>query len=138
MAGGDGFIYKRVEEQDDLIKKEILPRLEVVEAVQVKSKSKIDEIKSVVSFLKSDIASIRYAQGSLEFTVLKDGAQTRDILLNRFVDHYLDTDGKKMVPSEKITLTKLETKEEVWLAIIAGFTGSLATIAPIVINWINK
>lgn len=130
--GEDLSMFKTVELHNDLINKDILPRLEKVELGQ-------EEIKSEIKAMRTDIAAVRNAQGGLELTVLKDGAQTRDILLNRFVDHYLDSDGKKLVTTEKVTLTKLGTKEKIWLAIIGMMTGGgLATIGTIIIQLVSN
>ncbi|MGE6370658.1 hypothetical protein ACQKDB_16140 [Planococcus kocurii] len=131
-GGTDSSMFKIVEKHDILISQEIMPRLEKVEAVN-------NKIEKEFSALRTELANVRNSQGSLELTVMKDGAQTRDILLNRFVDHYLDSDGKQLVTKEKVELTKLGTKEKVWLAIIGMLTGGgLATIGTVVIQLIQK
>lgn len=139
MTKGDELcMYKKIEEHDALINRDILPRLEEVEAEQEKAANKAESMQNDIASIKTDVASIRNAQGSLELTVMKDGAQTRDILLNRFVDHYLETDERQLVTHEKVTMHKLGTKEKVWLAVVAAAAGSLTTVAPVVIHWINK
>ena len=72
---------------------------------------------------KVQIESIKTSQQSLEFTVMKDGQQTRD-LLTKFVDHYFSTDEKKFNSQEKVAMKKLSTKEKVILAVIGSLVGS--------------
>ncbi len=136
--GGDLSMFNKVEEHGELINRDILPRLDEVEKVQKEFKNSQEEIKTEMRSIKSDVSAIRSAQSSMELAVYKDGAQTRD-LLNKFVEHYFNADGKAFVSKEKVTVQKLSTKEKVWLAIIAVFaSGGFATLGSIITSYINR
>lgn len=131
-------MYKTVSEHDELINENILPRLDKVEKSQAANDSELEDVKAELQGIKSEVTAVRSAQSSLELTVLKDGAQTRD-LLNRFVDHYFTSDGKAFVSRDAITKQKWGTKEKVWLGIIGVFSGGgLVTIGNVAIAWINN
>lgn len=130
---GDGSMYKKIEviderldEHGNLIKGDILPRLNKLEYSQAENEDEIKGVKSELQSIKTEVTAIRGAQSNLELTVLKDGAQTRE-LLNRFVDHYFQSDGKAFKSNEKVTTMKLNTKEKVWLAVITVLASGLVT-----------
>lgn len=102
-------VEKMVINHEELIKGDILPRLEIVEKAQADFTQQVETIKA--------------SQTSLELTVMKDGQQTRD-LLTRFVDHFFKTDEQMIKTKEKVTLRKLGTKEKVLLALIGALVGS--------------
>jgi len=119
--------FESINEHDEVINEDILPRLREVEKIQVELK------KSQEEFTK-EIALVRHAQSSLELTVMKDGDRTR-ALLERFVDHYFGTDDKKLVMREKVTLKRLSTKEKIVIGIataLGGTGGVLAGISAII------
>lgn len=131
-------MYTKVSEHDDLIHKDILPRLSHVEDLQAENTSELQIVKAELQGIKAEVTAVRSAQSSLELTVLKDGAQTRD-LLNRFVDHYFTSDEKAFVSKETLTKQKWGTKEKIWLGFIGIFAGGgLVTIGNVAIAWINK
>lgn len=111
---------KMLYRHDQLIQEDILPRLKRVEDAQVDFTKQVESIKA--------------SQTSLELTVMKDGQETRG-LLNRFVDHYLETDSVKHASNERVTLKRLSSKEKVVIAVlgtIAGSGGLIAAIATLV------
>lgn len=131
-------MYKMVGEHEDLIKKDILPRINKLEHSQAENTDEIQGIKSELQSIKAEVTAVRSAQSSLELTVLKDGAQTRD-LLNRFVDHYFQADGKAFKSKDNVTLSKISTKEKLWLGFFAVLTGGgMTAIASIAIAYINR
>lgn len=137
--GGDGSMFKTVEAHGELINKDILPRLGEVEKKQEEFSSFKEEMKTEITSMKANLEGIKGNLTGMELTILKDGAQTRDILLNRFVDHYFDADGKAMMTKEKVTLTKIGAKEKIWLAIIGLLAGGgLTTAANIFITYMGK
>lgn len=121
-------VYKTMEEHEKLIHKDILPRLGKVENLQEENTNEILGIKSELQSIKTEVTAVRNAQSGLELTVLKDGAQTRDLLLNRFVDHYFTADGKAFKSKELVTLKKLSTKEKVWIAVITVLASGVITV----------
>ncbi|ARK26021.1 hypothetical protein SporoP37_15960 [Sporosarcina sp. P37] len=105
-----------LKEHDDLIHQDILPRLAEVEKAQLDYNRQVTEIKS--------------SQTNMELTVMKDGQETRNIL-NKFVDHYFETDRAKLKTErdvikvdEKITLKRLSTREKIVIGIVGGLAGS--------------
>ena len=151
MPGGDGSMFKTVEEHGLLINENILPRLEKVETNQNETQSEIQEVKaevmgvkSEVQGVKTEITAVRTAQSSMELTVLKDGQHTRD-LLNQFVNHYFATDGKvlenhekKIESEEKVTLRKLSKSEKISIAFIGMLSGGgLVAVTPIIIHFLD-
>lgn len=112
-----------LDRHEELIHRNIIPRLEEVEKAQVDFNKQVAEIQS--------------SQQNLELTVMKDGQETRGIL-KQFVDHHLridqtklDTQRDSLMSNERITLKRLSTKEKVWIAIIGGITGSSGLIGGI-------
>lgn len=131
-------MYTKVNEHEDLIHNDIIPRLGRVENSQAQNEDELHEVKAELQGIKAEVTAVRSAQSSLELTVLKDGAQTRD-LLNRFVDHYFTSDDKAFVSRDSITKQKWGTKEKVWLGFIGVFAGGgLVTLGNVAIAWINK
>lgn len=131
-------MYTTVNEHEDLIQNNILPRLDNVENLQAVNTSELQVVKAELQSIKAEVTAVRSAQSSLELTVLKDGAQTRD-LLNRFVDHYFTSDEKAFVSKDAITKQKWGTKEKVWLGVIGIFAGGgLVTLGNVAIAWINR
>ena len=112
--------FEKVIKHDELFHEEVLPRLKKLEEVQEE--------------FRVEIGKITASQTSLELTVMKDGQQTRD-LLGRFVDHYFDTDNKKLVMKEKVTLKQLSLRAKILLGLIAvlgGSGGILAGVAAVI------
>lgn len=106
-----------LQEHDEIIKMDIMPRLRQVEQAQVDTKYQIDKIQN--------------SQQSLELAVLKDGQETRNIL-NRFMDHFFYTDKEKIKSDAKVTLKRLSTKEKVLLAVVGSLCGAGGLLATIV------
>jgi hypothetical protein len=117
---------------EEIIQHDILPRLEKVEKAQMNFNRQVEEIKN--------------SQKNLELTVMKDGQETRGIL-NKFVDHYFETDREKLAAKreldresllsqrdvihvdERITLKRLSTKEKIVVGIIGSIAGSGGILA---------
>jgi len=97
--------------------------IEKLKEADRKHDERLEGIENAQREFKVQIESIKSSQQSLEFTVMKDGQQTRD-LLTKFVDHYFSTDEKKFKSQEKVALKKLGTKEKIWLAVIGSLVGS--------------
>lgn len=105
-----------LDRHEELIHRNIIPRLEEVEKAQVDFNRQVTEIKS--------------SQTNLELTVMKDGQETRGIL-NKFVDHYFASDRQHMATerdvikvNEKITLKRLSTREKIIIGIVGSLAGS--------------
>lgn len=131
-------MYTLVNKHEELIHNDILPRLNDVENLQAADSKELNTVKAELQSIKAEVTAVRSAQSSLELTVLKDGAQTRD-LLNRFVDHYFTSDGKAFVSRDAITKQKWGMKEKIWLGVIAVFSGGgLVTLGNVAIAWINN
>lgn len=105
-----------LQEHDQIINLDILPRLRQVENAQVEFKHQIDKIQS--------------SQQSLELTVMKDGQETRSIL-NKFVNHYFSSDKQKFVSDERVTMKRLSSKEKIAIGIIGAIAGSGGLVAAI-------
>jgi hypothetical protein len=72
---------------EEIIHKNILPRLDVLEEAQ-------NAFRQEVTLLKSDLMGVQRGQAQLEVTVMKDGKETR-ALLKQFVTHVLGQDEKE-------------------------------------------
>lgn len=119
-----------LERHDELIHHDILPRLEKVEKAQLDFSTQVQNIAEQVQGIKS-------SQTNLELTVMKDGQETRGIL-NKFVDHYFETDNQRMQTQndiihkdERITLKRFSTREKIVLGIVGAFAGSGGVLAGI-------
>lgn len=137
MPGGDGSMFKTVEEHEILIKEDILPRLRQVELIQTETKDEIQEVKSEVQGVKSEVTAVLNAQSRMELTVMKDGQHTRE-LLNQLVNHVLKVDGQELKSKEKITLRRLSKSEKVAIAFIGMLGGGgLVAVTPIIIHLLD-
>lgn len=105
-----------LERHEQLIHRDIIPRLEELEKAQMTFNNQVQEIKS--------------SQTNLELTVMKDGQETRGIL-NKFVDHYFASDNQRLATQrdvihrdERITLKRFSTREKIVLGIVGAFAGT--------------
>ena len=105
-----------LQRHEEIIHRDILPRLDRFEKAQLDFSNQVESIKS--------------SQTGLELTVMKDGQETRG-LLNKFVDHFFALDKDKIVTNERITLKRFSSKEKIALAVIAAIAGSGGLIAAI-------
>lgn len=84
---------------EEIIHKNILPRLDVLEEAQ-------NAFRQEVATMKSDLMGVQRGQAQLEVTVMKDGKETRD-MLKQFVTHVLTQD-------EKETAAEIENRKAKW------------------------
>ncbi|WP_088005589.1 hypothetical protein [Indiicoccus explosivorum] len=113
--GDDLSMFETVNTHDDLINKNILPRLEAVESGQL-------EIKKEMQTIKSEVTEIRHAQDSLKVTVMEDGHRTRK-MLEQFTEHFLEMDRREFDSKERVTMQRLSTGEKVSLAAVSALGG---------------
>lgn len=106
-----------LQRHEEIIHRDILPRLDRFEKAQLDFSNQVESIKS--------------SQTGLELTVMKDGQETRN-LLNKFVDHFIGVDKDKLAINERVTLKRFSSKEKITLAVIAAIAGSGGLIAAIV------
>ncbi|WP_141719897.1 hypothetical protein [Domibacillus iocasae] len=113
-----------LQEHEQLIKEDILPRLKKVEDAQMEFTKQVESIKS--------------SQTSLELTVMKDGKETRE-LLRPFADHYLNKVTAEGQAAKDIKLKRLDTREKVVIAIVSTIfgTGGLTGIIVGVMAFMN-
>lgn len=127
--GGDQSMIKMIEEQgktleehENAINGEILPRLEILEKEH-------QEFKMEVKSLKTDMLNVQKGQTELELTVMKDGNQTRD-LLKPFADHVLKQAEFEAQSEKDIAIKKMDTREKIFMGIFGtgGVAGIIAAI----------
>lgn len=114
---------KTVQEHDQTIKENILPRLEGLESEQA-------TFKREISSLKTDLMGVQKGQKELELTVMKDGKETRE-LLKPFADHVLKQAEFEYQTEKDIAIKKMDTREKIYLSIF-GTGGAAGIIAAIV------
>lgn len=131
-------VYTTLNEHNDLIHNDILPRLGKVEDSQEGNASELQLVKAELQGVKAEVTAVRNAQSSLELTVLKDGQHTRD-LLNQFVNHFFKVDGQQLESKKEITMRKLSKSEKISIAFISMLGGGgIVAIAPIIIHFLDK
>ncbi|WLR53543.1 hypothetical protein LC048_13525 [Mesobacillus subterraneus] len=117
---------------EEIIHKNILPRLDVVEKAQA-------AFQQEVATIKSDLMGVQRGQAQLELTVMKDGKETRD-MLKQFVNHVLDQDKQesqaKLEDKKAETQSKIEARKARW-EIIGKVTVVLAGSGSIIYAWIE-
>ncbi|MFF2857739.1 hypothetical protein [Peribacillus sp. NPDC058002] len=116
-------VEKKVQEHDQTINENILPRLEGLELEQA-------TFKREISSLKTDLMGVQKGQKELEVTVMKDGKETRD-LLKPFADHVLKQAEFEYQTEKDIAIKKMDTREKVFFSIF-GTGGAAGIIAAIV------
>ncbi|OKL36984.1 hypothetical protein [Domibacillus mangrovi] len=114
-----------LQEHEQLIKEDILPRLKRVEDAQIDFTKQVESIKA--------------SQTSLELTVMKDGKETRE-LLKPFADHYLNQVTAETESKKDIKLKQLDTREKIIVGVASGVlgTGGLAGIITAIVMLINR
>lgn len=121
LREGGNPMYKTLEEHkeqlqqhDEVIKQDILPRLEILEKEHLVFK------KEMISFQKG--------QKELEVTVMKDGKETRE-LLKPFADHVLKQVEYDAETEREIQIKKLDGKDKATVALYGAIgSGGVATI----------
>ncbi|MFF2460144.1 hypothetical protein [Peribacillus simplex] len=116
-------VEKKVQEHDQTINENILPRLEGLELEQA-------TFKREISSLKTDLMGVQKGQKELEVTVMKDGKETRD-LLKPFADHVLKQAEFEYQTEKDIAIKKMDTREKIFFSIF-GTGGAAGIIAAIV------
>lgn len=97
---------------EEIIHKNILPRLDVVEKAQA-------AFQQEVATIKSDLMGVQRGQAQLEVTVMKDGKETRD-MLKQFVTHVLTQDQKETDAEIENRKTKWEIVGKVAVALVGS------------------
>lgn len=145
MPGGEGSMFKTVEEHETLIKQDILPRLERVELIQNETKGEIQEVKTEVhgvktevQGVKTEVTAVRNAQVSMELAILKEGQYTRE-LLDQLLKHVLKIDDTELASKKEIAIRKLGKSEKISIAFISMLGGGgIVAVAPIIIHFLDK
>lgn len=118
---------------EEIIHKNILPRLDVLEEAQ-------NAFRQEVTMLKADLVGVQRGQAQLEVTVMKDGKQTRE-LLKQFVDHYFKQDDEEVqaekdkIQAEKdIKIKKMEAREKIYAGVfgVGGLAGIITAVGAVV------
>jgi hypothetical protein len=109
-------------EHDQTIKDNILPRLVKVEEAQEALSGQMGEMQGQMGKMQNDVTKVQAGQSQLELTVMKDGEKTRD-LLEKFVTHVLDQSKAAAKTKEKVTLKQLSVKEKIILGAFGVISG---------------
>jgi hypothetical protein len=114
-------------EHDEVIHKNVIPRLDALELEHV-------QFKQEMASLKTDLRGVQMGQKDLELTVMKDGKETRD-LLKPFADHVLKQVEFEAQTEKDIAIKKMDTREKILTGIFGA--GGLAGIVAAVVTLIN-
>lgn len=124
MTAGVGSMqdaFEKVGEHHELIHRDIIPRVEVLEKEH-------SVFKQEMTALKSEIIGMQKGQKELEVTVMKDGKETRE-LLKPFADHVLSQAQYGAQTEREIAIKKLDTKDKIAVALYGAVgSGGLVTI----------
>lgn len=132
----------KIEEHDELIHKDIFPRLKHVEQQQHEYNQQLLE-------LKQNLANVTLSTTDLKNTVIGQGNDQK-VLLNRLLDHVLvvDKDAKdikgkvtlaKTKADKEIAIKRLSTKEAILVALFSGgAVAALPSLFDFIQNLINK
>ena len=135
---------KKVHEHDEVIKDNILPRLDKVESVQAQFQQEVAAIKNDLMTVQSGQVSLEKGQKELELTMIKEGQLNREImnenkdLSAKLLDHVLGKDERESKAEterkKKESQAKIDRKKQIWeiigkvSVVLAGGTGILAVI----------
>ena len=126
---------KKISEHDEVINNNILPRLKIVEEMQVNFGGEVAALKTDLAKVQTGQANLEKGQKDLELTVMKDGKETRD-LLKPFADHVLNQAEFDARTKKEVAIKKMDTREKVFLSIFG--TGGVAGIIAGVVALLNN
>ena len=126
---------KKISEHDEVINNNILPRLKIVEEMQVNFGGEVAALKTDLAKVQTGQANLEKGQKDLELTVMKDGKETRD-LLKPFADHVLNQAEFDARTKKEVAIKKMDTREKVFLSIFG--TGGVAGIIAGVVALMNN
>ena len=113
--------FKKVGEHDELIHRDIIPRVEVLEKEN-------SIFKQEMTALKAEVIGMQKGQKELEVTVMKDGKETRE-LLKPFADHVLSQAQYGAQTEREIAIKKLDNKDKAMVALYGAIgSGGLVTV----------
>ena len=114
MAMEANELEKKVNEHDDAINQNILPRIEKLET---EFHEKVTALTNDVVRVQTGQAELVKGQKELELTVVKDGQANRDVIketkdiANKLLDHVLRVDEKEKDIESEIVRKKAEAEE---------------------------
>ena len=114
MAMEANELEKKVNEHDDAINQNILPRIEKLET---EFHEKVTALTNDVVRVQTGQAELVKGQKELELTVVKDGQANRDVIketkdiANKLLDHVLRVDEKEKDIESEIVRKKAEAAE---------------------------
>ena len=114
MAMEANELEKKVNEHDDAINQNILPRIEKLET---EFHEKVTALTNDVVRVQTGQAELVKGQKELELTVVKDGQANRDVIketkdiANKLLDHVLRVDEKEKDIESEIVKKKAEAEE---------------------------
>ena len=126
---------RKISEHDEVINNNILPRLKIVEEMQVNFGGEVAALKTDLAKVQTGQANLEKGQKDLELTVMKDGKETRD-LLKPFADHVLNQAEFDARTKKEVAIKKMDTREKVFLSIFG--TGGVAGIIAGVVALMNN
>lgn len=110
---------KRVQEHENAINDNILPRLEQVEVNQKSHEQKMAAIEK-------SLIDVQMGQKDLAATVLKSGQTNTEIQMQsqNMITQLLGLVGNKNESDTTVTIKKLDTREKVLVALFGGLFGA--------------
>jgi formate dehydrogenase maturation protein FdhE len=112
-----------IEKHEQVINKDILPRLAAVEKMQASFEKEVSTIKQDLAAVQKGQISLEKGQIALENTVMKDGKETRE-LLKPFADHYLNELKEEAETKKDIKIKQLDTREKIIIGLFSGVLGT--------------
>lgn len=110
-------------EHEEIIHKNILPRLQMLEENDIKFSEEMANIKEDLEKVQKGQTELQKGQKDLEITVMKDGKETRE-LLKPFADHYLNQVAAKDQAQKEIKIKKMDVREKVIVSIAGALFGT--------------
>ena len=123
---------KKVFEHDEVIRGNILPRLDKVESVQAQFQQEVAAIKNDLMNVQNGQVSLEKGQKELELTMIKEGQLNREImnenkdLSSKLLNHVLGKDKRE-------SQAEIDSKKQKWeligkISVALLGTGGLITI----------
>lgn len=123
----------KVQEHDDTIKNEILPRLERVEGNQETTKQKVEETleenrlnRERMKALEKQLMDVQMGQKDLANTVLRSGQTSTELQMQsqNMINQLLGLVGSKNESETTVKIKKLDTREKIVVGVLSGIFGA--------------